>query len=259
MSYRTVMAADLQGYGAAPQNVQELLQRTLVDSLREAAGNCGLDAARWQEQGSGDGLLMVLPHGVPAEVLVGRFVRELNGELRARNRLAADRARARMRLAIHHGPTAEVANGFSGTAPVAVTRLCDADPLRAALDRADADLAVIVSEFVFRGSIEAGMTSLEPGDLRRVRVARLDGDRDGDGWFWLPGGPDPHTLDLPDGAAAEQSAPPPGRTGREPAAEPTEPTEPPPARPPGSVHVEKVNARTYIRGDQHNHYYGGRP
>ncbi|QKW38288.1 hypothetical protein HUT06_33340 [Actinomadura sp. NAK00032] len=255
MSYRMVMAADLQGYGAAPQNVQELLQRNLVESLREAAGHSGLDAAAWKEQGSGDGLLMVLPHEVSAEVLAGRFVRELNGELRARNRLAADRARTRMRLAIHHGPATEVANGFSGTAPVAVTRLCNCDPLRAALDRADADLGVIVSELVFRESVEAGMTSLEPAELRRVRVARLNGDRDGDGWLWLPGGPDPHTLDLPDEAAeaaeaatAGESAPPPEREG-----------EPPSAQPPGSVHVETVYARTYIRGDQHRHYYGGRP
>lgn len=251
MSYRTVMAADLQGYGSAPQNVQELLQRNLVESLREAAAHSGLDTARWTGRGGVGGLLMILPHEVSAEVLVGRFVRELNGELRGRNRLAVDRARTRLRLAIHHGPSAEAGGGFSGSAPVAVARLCGAGPLREALDRAGTDLGVIVSEFVFRGSIAAGMTSLEPRDLLRIRIQRLDGDRDGDGWLWLPGGPDPHSLGLREGAAAEGDDPT-SAADRGPAPSPSSP-------PPGSVHVETVNARTYIRGDQHNHYYGGRP
>ncbi len=84
------------------------------------------------------------------------------------------------------------------------------------------------------------MTSLEPRDLLRVRIPRLDGDRGGDGWLWLPGGPDPHTLGLTEETPVERDDP------------------PSPPRP-GSGHVETVNARTYIRGDQHNHYYGGRP
>ncbi|TDC67147.1 hypothetical protein E1200_15495, partial [Actinomadura sp. GC306] len=211
MSYRTVMAVALQGYEAAPQNVQAVLQETLVECLRAAARNADLDAEHWDGQSSGSGRLVVLPPGVSAEVLVGRFVRELNAELRGRNRLLSRDARTRMRLAIHHGPAAAGANGHTGTGPVVVARLCDADPLRGALDEAGTDLAVIVSAFVFRGSIESGMTSLDAGDLRRVRVPELG--EDGDAWFWLPGGPDPNALDL-EGEAEEQPPP------REPPASP---------------------------------------
>ncbi|XRQ12197.1 hypothetical protein ACN3XK_15265 [Actinomadura welshii] len=262
MSYRTVMAVDLQGYGSAKQNVQGLLQENLVGCLREAAGNAGLDSGRWADQSSGDGKLMVLPHDVSAEVLVGRFVRELNAALRGRNRVASREARARLRLAIHHGPASEGPNGYTGTAPVVVTRLCNADPLRTALDAAGTDLGVIVSAFVFRGSIESGMTSLDPQDLRRVRLPSLG--HDGDAWIWFPGGPDPHTLDLPGEPAGEEA----GKTAEEGAGEP--PGEPPSgpdrARPEsgdspwGAFSGATIHAAggTVVGRDQHNHYYRGR-
>ncbi|MFI0480853.1 hypothetical protein [Actinomadura sp. 9N215] len=266
MSYRTVMAVDLQGYGSTPQNVQNVLQENLVRCLREAAANAGLDDKAWKDQGCGDGKLMVLPPGIAVEVLVGRFVRELNFGLRARNRVASAAARTRMRLAIHHGPVAEAANGYSGSAPVVVTRLCDAGPLRDALDAAGVDLGVIVSAFVFRGSIEAGMTSLDPAHLRRVRLHGL-GD-DSDAWLWLPGGPDPHTLDIADGLTPGGDDP-----GDDPPPAPGPPENPPPENPPpggpppegppsgdGGPRGTPINVteNMIIFRDQNN-FYGGRP
>ncbi|MGP4024039.1 hypothetical protein [Actinomadura sp. 3N407] len=244
MSYRTVMAVDLQGYGSTPQNVQKVLQANLVECLRSAAGNAGLNSGHWSGQSSGDGKLMVLPHGVSAEVLVGRFVRELNAEVRAGNRVASREARARMRLAIHHGPAAEASNGYSGSAPVVVTRLCNAEPLRRALDEAGTGLGVIVSAFVFRGSIESGMTSLDPEALRRVRLPDL-GD-DGDAWIWFPGGPDPHTLDLGEEPPDAPPSEPPSRS----------PEEAPEAPPYGAFRGATVYAPrgTVIGRDVHNHY-----
>ncbi|MFC4048528.1 hypothetical protein ACFOY4_02430 [Actinomadura syzygii] len=246
MSYRTVMAADLKGYGSAPQNAQDVLQQNLAGCLRDAAGRAGLDPQRWGEAGRGDGMLMVLPPDVAVESLAGRFVRELNAALRARNRLVSAAARVRMLLAIHHGPVAEAAIGYSGTAPVVVTRLCGADSLRDALDAAGADLGVVMSAFVYRSSVEAGMTSLDPADLRHVRLPDLGAD--GDGWIWFPGGPDPHTVDFPDGLA--------GGTEREQKQEPKSP----PRRPsrPDSPSVDFSRGNTYIGRDQNN-YYGGRP
>ncbi|WP_067792233.1 hypothetical protein [Actinomadura formosensis] len=258
MSYRTVMAVDLQGYGSRPQNVQAVLQANLVECLRDAAGNAGLDAAGWEDRGGGGGRLMVLPHDVRAEVLVGRFVRELNAELRGRNRVASAEARTRMRLAIHHGPAAPAAGGYSGSAPVVVRGLCGADPLRAALDAAGTDLGVIVSAFVFRGSVEAGMTSLDPADLRRVRVPGLA--EEGDGWVWFPGGPDPHALDFPDGLAGRPPAGPPTAPPSETPPSETPPSEGAPSEgaPSGSVHATTINARTFVVRDQVNYNFGGR-
>ncbi|TDC82166.1 hypothetical protein [Actinomadura sp. 7K507] len=243
MSYRTVMSVDLQGYGSASQNVQRVLQENLVECLREAAVNAGLDSGLWADQGSGDGKLMVLPFGVSVEVLVGRFVRELNAELRGRNRVSSREARTRMRLAIHHGPAAEASNGYSGSAPVVVTRLCGAEPLRKALEEAGTDLGVIVSAFVFRGSIEAGMTSLDAETLRRVRLPDLGNDADA--WIWLPGGPDPHTLD-----SAEEPVDPPSPSGP-----PEEPAETPPWDGFRGTTIYAPRG-TVIGRDQNNHYWG---
>ncbi|GAA4232706.1 hypothetical protein GCM10022254_33320 [Actinomadura meridiana] len=261
MSYRTVMAVDLQGYGSTPQNVQHVLQANLVDCLREAATNARLDADRWEDQGSGDGKLMVLPHGVAVEALAGRFVRDLNGALRARNRLASVEARTRMRLAIHHGPVAEAPNGYTGSAPVVVTRLVNADPLRRALHAAGTDLAVIVSAFVFRGSIEAGMTSLDPTELRHVHVPGLGADSDA--WFWLPNGPDPRTLDLGDDPSADTEAG--GDAGGDAAGDDGPAPEPPPssggnggAYGANGVHINAPGGTVILRDQNNTHYYGDR-
>ncbi|MFA1548404.1 hypothetical protein [Actinomadura chokoriensis] len=258
MSYRTVVAVDLHGYGSKPQNVHAVLQKNLVECVREAAGNARLDPGRWRDQRSGDGKLMVLPHDVSAEVLVGRFVRELNAGLRDRNRVASPQARTRMRLALHHGPAAEAAHGYSGSAPVVAAGLCGAEALRTALDRAGCDLGVIVSKFVYRGSIESGMTSLDPEDLRAVRVPDLRDDDEA--WIWFPGGPNPNDLDFPDGmpdgpdGGGPGGPPPSGPPGQDPPA--PEPRRDPPAT--GPTHVTTINAPggVVIGRDQNTITYG---
>jgi hypothetical protein len=242
MSYRLLMAVDVQDYRSRSGAVQRKVQADLRKIVTAAAEHAGVRPDLWSWQAGGDGAFIVLSREVSPETLVDRFVRDLNAELRQHNRTASEAARLRVRVAVHHGPAKAADNGYSGAGPVIVMGLCNGGPLRAALAAAGADLGVIVSEVVFRGTVEAQETSLEPGDLRRVRLPELR--RDQDAWIWLPGYPDLPALPFADGIAGPPAADPngandpnegPGNRG-EPRDQDRKPPSPPqPDAPPGAV------------------------
>jgi hypothetical protein len=229
MSYSPLMAVDLQGYSAVEAAFQDKVQAGLRDTLRLAAERAGLEWDPTGHQPRGDGVLAVLAPGTSMELLVDRFIRELKAAVREHNRLCADDARLRMRVALHHGPAQSAALGYSGDGPVTVTRLCDSGPLRAALQESGLELGAIVSETVFRGTVKAGRTSLDPADLRQVRLPELDENA----WFWIPGYPGLHGLKLDDSVSRPR------------------PTEGPPPDHGGGLGTT-INAGTYINRDQNN-------
>jgi hypothetical protein len=207
MSFHPLIAVNLQGYGRASGQVQQAAQEGLAKTLELAAERAGIDPEHWEWQAGGGEVLAMLPPGTSMPLLVDRFARELNGALNDRNRLYRPEALLRLRVAVHHGPAERAALGFTGEGPVTVTGLCNGQPLRAALDVTGGRLGLIVSETVFRGTIAAGKTSLEPADLRQVRLPELG--REANAWLWLPGFPSIAGLDFADGMAAEPAEPPP--------------------------------------------------
>ncbi|MCP9977886.1 hypothetical protein [Actinomadura madurae] len=69
LSYRLLLAVDIQGYSRRDTREQLRAQRLLSDALDRAARGVGLDRAGWDKQVGGDGELATLPDGVdPATV-----------------------------------------------------------------------------------------------------------------------------------------------------------------------------------------------
>jgi hypothetical protein len=189
-----LISVDAKGYGGGHDQRHVSVQRMLTEALDEAAANAGLNRRRWLKQGNGDGELALLPQTEPEPRVVEDFVRELDAALARRNRDVRSAARLRLRLAIHHGMAAPASNGFAGQGVVAVSRLVDSEPLRAALDAASgANLAVILSHRVFTDSVAQWHTSLRPAELRKVRVSNKEFTEDA--WLLVPGY-DVHGLDL---------------------------------------------------------------
>ncbi|MEV0676709.1 hypothetical protein AB0I60_09315 [Actinosynnema sp. NPDC050436] len=199
-----LVCCDLRRYGAADDQLQRELQELLVRCLDRAGAAAGLDRSTWHRQAKGDEEWAVLPPDTPERVVVDGYVRALNAELTAANRYRVPEARARMRLAIHHGAISEGANGFPGQDSVLVSRLLNSKPAHTALEEfPDADLVVVLSEIVYSSLVLAGHTTLRPDDFRRVDV--VEKTFRGHGWMWLPNG-DVHRLDL-DGPPATGTAP----------------------------------------------------
>ncbi|WP_243708664.1 hypothetical protein [Actinomadura sp. GC306] len=170
LSYRLLLAVDIQGYSRRDTREQLVAQSRLAEALDRAARGVGLDRSRWDKQVGGDGELATLPEGVDPAAVAGDFVIGLAAMLRELN---ADGGRfpLRVRLSVHHGTLTAGPFGPAGDAPIVVQRLLDAAPLRRLLtDDKDRDLAYVVSDTLFDDVVRTGFCALRPRAFRPVKV-----------------------------------------------------------------------------------------
>jgi hypothetical protein len=169
--YRLLLAVDVEKYSSRDAREQLRAQTDLRHILSLAAQNAGLDPSRWYEQVSGDGELVVLPDDVDVSAVVGDFTSQLELILSRFNRQRTGGRRLRLRVALHHGTLTPGPFGPAGDAPIVVSRLLDAKPLRRVLaDQQDRDIALIVSQTLFQDVVRTGFCSLDPDAFQPVRV-----------------------------------------------------------------------------------------
>ncbi|GAA2347328.1 hypothetical protein [Streptomyces cuspidosporus] len=182
----TCLAVDAQAYGGNNDRRQSEIQHDLPRLLSRAARNTGLDRSQWQIQRKGDEELAVHPMDGTEPRLVDDFVRHLVSELREYNVLRVPSARMRLRAAIHHGPVELADNGFAGSTVVTTARLLSSRHLYDALKAHDgADLALLLSDDVYRSTVAGGHTALASADFRRVVVHEKECEAVA--WLRVPG------------------------------------------------------------------------
>ncbi|GAB3990192.1 hypothetical protein GCM10029978_117420 [Actinoallomurus acanthiterrae] len=168
--YRLLLAVDVEKYSTRDARGQLRAQTDLRSILSLAAQNVGLDRSLWYEQVSGDGELAVLPEDVDVSLVVGDFTRQLETVLGEFNRARSGGRRLRLRVALHHGTLTPGPFG-AGDAPIVVSRLLNAKPLRRVLaDQQHRDVALIVSQTLYQDVVRTGFCSLDPQDFQAVRV-----------------------------------------------------------------------------------------
>lgn len=151
---RLCLAADMQRYSRFGTPEALRAQQRFVAVLARARGHAGIDETGVDLQQSGDGEFAILPAGLDESVVIPRLVEGLRAELARVNSDLSERARLRLRVALHRGHVAPGPNGWVGTATIAVHRLLDSDVLRKALDgRPGADFALIVPDLLYRDVI----------------------------------------------------------------------------------------------------------
>ncbi|MEU6390187.1 hypothetical protein [Streptomyces sp. NPDC046939] len=216
----TCIAVDAQAYGSNNDRRQSEIQHDLPRILDQAAWGAGLDRATWEIQRKGDEQLAVRPVDGTEPRLVDDYVRHLVAELRHYNAQRLPSARMRLRAVIHQGPVQMADNGFAGTAVVATARLLNARPLYEALAaHPGADLALLLSDDVFRSTVAGGHTTLSPDDFSRVDVEVKE--YAATAWLWVPA-PGARTTAAQEPGAAGTGKPAASVTG-EPAASRNEP------------------------------------
>ncbi|MEV5750169.1 hypothetical protein AB0L00_20305 [Actinoallomurus sp. NPDC052308] len=171
LTYRLVLAIDVEKYSTRDARGQLRAQTDLRNILSLAARDVGLDRSLWYEQVSGDGELAVLPEDVDVSLVVGDFTRRLEAILGEFNRERGGGGRLRLRVALHHGTLTPGPFGPAGDAPIVVSRLLNAKPLRRLLaDQQHRDVALIVSQTLFQDVVRTGFCCLDPCDFEPVRV-----------------------------------------------------------------------------------------
>ncbi|WUI02445.1 hypothetical protein OHR68_11785 [Spirillospora sp. NBC_00431] len=196
LSYRLLLAVDIQGYSKRDTREQLLAQRDLCAALDRAACGAGLDRGHWDKQVGGDGELATLPDGTDPATVAGEFVIGLAEALRDINHEAGGNGgntgggdtgggdtgdsggggtgarRLRVRLSLHHGTLTAGPFGPAGDAPIVVQRLLDAAPLRRLLiDDAGRDLAYVVSDSLYEDVVRTGFCALPPEAFQAIRVS----------------------------------------------------------------------------------------
>ncbi|WP_433248434.1 hypothetical protein [Actinomadura nitritigenes] len=246
---RTVVAVDVHQYSSARSLQQVDIQETLIDVLDTAATLSGLDRSGWYKQAQGDAEVAVLPADAPEPVVVADLVQELTNRLARVNHVQDPALRLRLRVAVHSGMVHFGRNGLPGPAAVQTCRLLDSSVLKRALASSDADLALIVSDALFRDIVEPGYRGLRAVEFTPVEV-RLK-EFTGTGHVRLLGGPGARTPAAP----ADR----PARPGDEAAPAPADGREPKAARPGSRQEIHAAAVATGEQGvaigrDQHNHY-----
>ena len=167
---RLCIAADVVGYSRHLLHVAEKTQRRLVDVLRATRRYAELDEATIDLQPQGDGQFAVLPPGIDELRAIPRLIRGLRTSLREMNLDLAETARLRLRVALHRGAVKPAANGWVGASAIAVHRILDSPPVRAAMRDPTADFVVAVPDFLFRDVISQCFDFPKPDDFRDVMV-----------------------------------------------------------------------------------------
>ncbi|HEV2639913.1 MAG TPA: hypothetical protein VGX23_32570 [Actinocrinis sp.] len=187
-SVRLCVAVDIERYSRfrTPEAVRA--QERLVEILARACRHAGIADDQAETQVTGDGRFVVFAPGLDESAVIPALVQGLEVVLSEVNNDLNDRARLRLRVALHRGHLTRGSNGWAGVSSIAVHRLLDSGPARRALDdRPQADFTLIVPDSLYSDVIAHGY-----GLLRPDRFAQVDVDVPAKGfseraWVYVPG------------------------------------------------------------------------
>ncbi|GAA4957049.1 hypothetical protein [Actinoplanes utahensis] len=182
---RLCMAADVVGYSRRGNAETEVLQHDLVRILGDARRAAGIGDGRVRPQPAGDGQFTVLPVGIDESAVIPVLLRELGERLAERDRGRAAAEAMRLRVALHRGLVKEAPNGWVGAAAIAVHRLLDSPPLRAAIgDNPAATYVLGLPDVLYRDVIVPGVQP-PAEDFREMTVDLPEKGFVERGWLYL--------------------------------------------------------------------------
>jgi hypothetical protein len=168
---RLCLAADIERYSRFANPEAMLAQERLLEVLRRARAHAGVDESAVLTEGAGDSQFAILPDCLDETKVVPLLIEGVAQAMREVNRGLDERQRLRIRMAMDRGLLTPSVNGWVGTATIAVHRLLDSPPLRAALTTsADADHVVMVSRTLFQDVVRHGYGGLVPDTFREIDV-----------------------------------------------------------------------------------------
>jgi len=181
LSVRMGFVVDVVGYSERTEPGQYALQQRLAALITEVMGLAGVRLEPEYLQGTGDGMNVFLPAGADVSRVLAALLRPAATWLHDDNQGHADRMR--LRVATDLGPVRPAATGFSGNTIIAFGRLVDSAPIREAITRQpDADLVVLVSDWLYAAVVSQGYAGLEPS--RFTRVQAVVKSFQADAWLW---------------------------------------------------------------------------
>ena len=168
---RLCVMVDIEGYSRHAAADQVDAQRRLRQVMDYACAKASVHIEPGTRQDQGDGQLLLLPAGLDEPRVVAMMLDGLRDALFEVNNTVRW-GRMRLRAAISQGAIQVAATGYVGPAVVTAARLLDSSVLRSALTRRNSsDLAVIVTDDLYRDVVSQGHSGLAAAMFRRVSVS----------------------------------------------------------------------------------------
>ena len=187
----TLFAVDIAGFTSPGRDdeIRLYLHAELYEVLEKAFDGSGIPWARCFHEDRGDGALIVVPPGVACKGIIDPLPERLRGLIRRHNHVSCQAAGIQLRAAAHIGPVEHDGHGFVGSDINLLFRMLEARPLKRALAGSGAELALIVSDDVYRSLVCRCPSLVSPEAFQRVKF-QVKRDR-ACGWTYLPGAPSP--------------------------------------------------------------------
>jgi hypothetical protein len=145
------------------------MREELYRILERAFEGSGIPWTACFPEDRGDGVLVVVSPGIGATGIIDPLPERLHSLIRRHNHVSSAAARIQLRAAAHLGPVHHDGHGYVGTDVDFLFRMLDSGPLRRELASAEADLALIVSDYVYRNIVSRHPSLVSPAAFRRVR------------------------------------------------------------------------------------------
>ncbi|WP_018681495.1 hypothetical protein [Actinokineospora enzanensis] len=183
--HRAILVVDVESFGDHGRtNADRWVVRDALFRLVAAAlAGVGIDWSGCDHEGTGDGVIVLVPAEVAKSALVERLPDGLATLLRAHNKTHAHSERIRLRMAVHAGEVNFDAHGVVGDAVNHACRLVDCEELRQSLSASSGALALIASNWFYTEVIRHS-PRIDPAGYHPVRVRAKETDTTG--WIRLP-------------------------------------------------------------------------
>lgn len=186
-----MLALDIAGF-TRPDRDEEVrihIHKALYEILREALQRSGLPWDRCHHEDRGDGALVVAPPDIPAHGIIDPFPERLRSLIRVHNRMSAPAARIQVRASAHIGPVYRDDHGLVGDDINMLFWMLDAKPVHAALAGGGAELALVISPYMYESLVRRHPALAGPARFRPINT-QVKGTRV-NAWIHLPGVPSP--------------------------------------------------------------------
>jgi hypothetical protein len=193
----TLFAVDIAGFTRPDRDddIRLHLHEELYRILEKALGSSGIPWAGCSREDRGDGVLIVVPPGTACKAIIDPLPERLRGLIRRHNHVSSAAATFQLRAAAHIGPVDHDGNGFIGSDINFLFRMLDSRPLKRALTGSSPELALIVSDYVYRNVVCRYPTLASPDTFQparfQVKYTRARA------WTYLPGTPPPQAARPP--------------------------------------------------------------
>jgi class 3 adenylate cyclase len=182
-----MLAVDIASFGSRDADTQRHLHDNLYQIVENACENAGLPWSACHHEDRGDGILLIAPPIISAELL-DPLAAHLHAALRRHNRHTSTTAKIQLRMAIHAGYIRREREGIVGYDVTHLFRLIEATEFKTRFAASQAEFALIASNYLYDAVVQHGPGLMEPAKFQRITVSNKE--TRAPAWIWLPGATD---------------------------------------------------------------------